>query len=136
MKSQKSTLANKVARKWHQIDVSKKPLGRVSTEIASLLRGKHKRDFTPFMDMGDFVVAINADNLQFTGRKVEQKRYFRHSGYLGGIKSIALKDLLPKRPEEVLKRAVISMIDNVKFRKAMMARLKVVKGSKHDYKIS
>jgi large subunit ribosomal protein L13 len=135
MKSQKLTLANKVVRKWHQIDVSTKPMGRVATEIANLLRGKHKRDFTPHVDMGDYVVAINAGNLKLTGRKVAQKMYYRHSGYLGGIKSTALKDLIVKSPEDVLKRAVFIMIDDLKFRKKIMARLKIVRDSKHDYKI-
>ena len=136
MKSQSITLAKKVERKWHQIDLSKKTMGRAASEIASLLRGKHKRDFTPHVDMGDYVVAVNADKLKFTGRKVAQKQYFRHSGYLGGLKTENLKDLIIKNPEEVLKRAVFSMVDDLKFRKKIMSRLKVVKGEKHEYKIS
>ena len=136
MKSQSITLPKTVTRKWHQIDVSKKPLGRVASDIAVLLRGKHKRDFTPHMDMGDYVVAVNVDHLKFTGRKVEQKKYFRHSGYLGGIKSKTLKNVLQAHPEEVLKKAVFSMIDNLKFRKKIMSRLKAVKGEKHEYKIN
>jgi len=135
MKSQTSTLATKVQRKWHEIDASQKSMGRVATEIANLLRGKHKRNFTPHMDMGDFVVAINADKLKFTGRKVAQKQYFHHSGYLGGLRTTNMKDLLQKNPEEVLKKAVFNMLDNLKFRKALMARLKIVKDSKHDFKI-
>jgi large subunit ribosomal protein L13 len=135
MKSQYITLPKTVARKWHQVDVSKQTLGRASSEIANFLRGKHKRDFTPNMDMGDFVVAINVDKLKFTGRKISQKVYYRHSGYLGGIKQTALKDLLVKNPEEVLKKAVFSMIDDIKFRKKIMSRLKIVKGEKHTYKI-
>ncbi len=136
MKSQITTLANKVSRKWHQVDVSKEPMGRVATHIANLLRGKHKRDFTPHVDMGDYVIAINAGHLKLTGRKVAQKKYYRHSGYLGGIKSTALKDLIIKNPEDVLKRAVFSMIDDLKFRKQIMSRLKIVKGDKHDYKVT
>ena len=135
MKSQHITIPKTVTRKWHQIDVSKKPLGRVSTEIANLLRGKGKRDFTPHMDMGDFVVAVNAGNLKFSGRKVAQKMYYHHSGYLGGIKETALKDLLPKDPADVLKRAVFSMLDDVRFRKTMMSRLKIVLDEKHTFKI-
>ena len=135
MKSQSLTLPAKVKRQWHQIDVSKKPMGRVATEIANLLRGKHKRDFVPYVDMGDYVVAINAGDLKFTGRKVAQKKYYRHSGYLGGIKETALKDLIITKPEEVLKKAVFSMIDDLKFRKTIMARLKIVKDDKHDFKI-
>ena len=135
MKPQSSTLPKKVVRKWHQIDVSAKPLGRAATEIANLIRGKHKRDFTPHVDMGDYVVAINAGNLKLSGRKVAQKVYYHHSGYLGGIKKVAMKDLIQKSPEEVLKKAVFSMIDDIRFRKALMARLKIVKDDKHDYKI-
>lgn len=117
------------------MDASKKSMGRVASDIASLLRGKHKRDFTPHMDMGDFVVATNVDNLRFTGRKVEQKKYYRHSGYLGGLKVASMKTELQKHPEEVLKRAVFNMIDDLKFRKKLMSRLKVVKGSQHTYKV-
>src|SRR5271170_6366486 len=100
MKSPSTTLASKVQRKWHQVDVSKKPLGRAASEIANLLRGKHKRDFAPHVDMGDYVVAINAGNLKLTGRKVAQKVYYHHSGYLGGIRETALKDLIQKNPED------------------------------------
>ncbi len=136
MHSQKLTLPNKVVRKWHQIDVSKFSMGRTATQIANLLRGKHKRDFVPHVDMGDYVVAINAGHLKLTGRKVAQKKYYHHSGYLGGIREIALKDLIQKNPEDVLKRAVFSMIDDIKFRKKIMARLKIVKGDKHEFKIN
>jgi large subunit ribosomal protein L13 len=135
MQSQRLTLPKTVTRKWHQVDVSKQTLGRAASEIANLLRGKHKRDFTPHMDMGDFVVAVNVDKLKFTGRKIDQKVYYRHSGYLGGIKQTALKDLLKRDPEEVLKKAVFSMIDDIKFRKKIMSRLKIVQGEKHSYKI-
>jgi len=135
MKSQSITLPKIVTRKWHQVDVSKQTLGRTASEIANFLRGKHKRDFTPHMDMGDFVVAVNVDKLKFTGRKIDQKVYYRHSGYLGGIKQTALKDLLKRDPEEVLKKAVFSMIDDIKFRKKIMSRLKIVKGDKHNYSI-
>jgi len=135
MKSQSITLPKIVTRKWHQVDVSKTTLGRAASEIANFLRGKHKRDFTPHMDMGDFVVAVNVDKLKFSGRKIDQKVYYRHSGYLGGIKQTALKDLLKRDPEEVLKKAVFSMIDDIKFRKKIMSRLKIVKGDKHSYNI-
>ena len=135
MKAQSITLPKQITRRWHQVDVSQKPMGRTASEIANLLRGKHKRDFTHHMDMGDYVVAINADKLKFTGRKVAQKKYYRHSGYLGGLKTTALKDLIQKSPEEVLKRAVFSMIDDLKFRKKIMSRLKVVRGKDHSIKI-
>ena len=135
MKSQKLTLPVKVVRKWHEIDLSKLSMGRAATQIANLLRGKHKRDFMPHVDMGDYVVAINVDKMKLTGRKVAQKNYYHHSGYLGGLRTLALKDLIQKSPEDVVKRAVFSMIDDIKFRKTIMARLKIVKGQKHDYKV-
>jgi large subunit ribosomal protein L13 len=137
MKSQKVTLpkTSEVKRLWYEIDASGKSMGRVATDIANLLRGKHKRNFVPHMDMGDFVVATNVDKLKFTGRKLEQKKYYRHSGYLGGIKSTVLKDELVRRPDQVLKRAVLNMIDDLKFRKKLVSRLKVVKGTDHTFKI-
>lgn len=135
MKSQKITLPKTIKRTWFEVDASSKTVGRVATEIAIILRGKSKRDFTPHMDMGDFVIATNVDKLKFTGRKLDQKTYYRHSGYLGGIKATALKDLLARKPEDVLKKAVFSMLDDVKFRKAMMARLKLVKGTAHAYQV-
>ncbi len=135
MKAQSITLPKTVKRQWFEIDASKKPMGRVATEVANLLRGKHKREFTPHMDMGDFVVVTNTGSMKFSGRKVEQKEYFRHSGYLGGIKSTTLKVLLQKDPEEVFKKAVYSMLDDVRFRKTMMSRMKTVKDKAHTYKI-
>ncbi len=137
LKNQKISLpkVSEVTRTWHQIDASGLPMGRVATQIANLLRGKHKRNFTPHMDMGDFVVAINVDKLKFTGRKVEQKKYYHHSGYLGGLKTKTLRDENIRNPEKVLQRAVFSMIDDIKFRKKLVSRLKLIKGDKHTYKI-
>ena len=138
MKSQRTTLPNPkaVARTWYEVDASSMPMGRLASHIAQKLRGKHKRDFTPHMDMGDFVVAINVDKLKLTGRKIQQKIYFRHSGYLGGLKKKFLKDEIIRNPEFVLRTAVREMIDDVKFRNKMMSRLKVVKGDKHTYTTS
>jgi large subunit ribosomal protein L13 len=128
-------LPKTVIRTWHEVDASKASMGRVATEIANFLRGKHKRDFTPHMDMGDFVVATNVDKLKFTGRKVEQKKYYHHSGYLGGLKTKSLKDELQRRPENVLRVAVREMLDDVKFRKKLLSRLKIVSGPTHTFKI-
>lgn len=135
LKTQKITLPKTVTRKWHEIDAASAPMGRVATQIANLLRGKNKRDFTPHMDMGDFVVVTNVDKLKFTGRKIEQKKYYHHSGFLGGLKTKTLKDEIVRSPETVLKKAVFSMLDEVKFRKTMMSRMKVVKGTSHTFKI-
>lgn len=133
LKNQKITLPKTVTRAWHEIDVSNQSMGRVATQIANLLRGKHKRDFTPHMDMGDFVVAVNVDKMKFTGRKIEQKKYYSHSGYLGGLKTKTLKDEIVRSPETVLRKAVWSMIDDIKFRKTILSRLKMVKGTTHSY---
>ncbi len=137
LKNQKISLpkVNEVTRTWYQVDASGQPMGRVATKIANLIRGKHKRNFTPHMDMGDFVVAVNVDKLKFTGRKIDQKKYYSHSGYLGGLKTKTLKDEIVRSPEKVLQRAVFSMIDDIKFRKKLVSRLKLVKGDKHTYKI-
>lgn len=135
IKGQKITVPTTITRNWHEIDASSMPMGRVATQIANWLRGKHKRDFTPHMDMGDFVVATNVDKLKFTGRKIDQKKYYHHSGYLGGLKTKTLKDEIVRSPETVLKKAVFSMIDDIKFRKTIMSRMKVVKGTSHTYKI-
>ncbi len=133
LKNQKITLPKTVTRVWHEVDASSAPMGRVATQIANLLRGKNKRDFTPHMDMGDFVVVTNVDKMKFTGRKIEQKKYYHHSGYLGGLKTKTLKDEIVRSPETVLRKAVFSMIDDVKFRKAILARMKMVKGTDHTY---
>ncbi len=137
MKPQKITLPkqSEITRTWYQIDASGLPMGRIATKIANVLRGKHKRNFTPHMDMGDFVVAVNVDKLKFTGRKIDQKKYYSHSGYLGGLKTKTLKDEIVRNPESILRKAVFSMLDEVKFRKTMVSRLKLVKGDKHAYKI-
>lgn len=137
MKTQKVTIpkVSDITRAWYEIDASKNSMGRVATEIANILRGKHKRNFTAHMDMGDFVVATNVDKLKFTGRKIDQKKYYHHSGYIGGLKTKFLKDELERNPEQVLRRAVFSMIDEVKFRKTILSRLKLVKGTEHTFNI-
>lgn len=114
-------------RKTHTIDATDKILGRLAVEIAVLLRGKHKPDFAPNKDMGDIVVVKNIENLRFDEKKMEQKKYYRHSGYLGGIKEISLKDLFKKDPEKVLKKAVFGMLPKNKLRPLMIKRLKIEK---------
>ncbi len=111
-------------RETHTIDASGKILGRLATEIAVLLRGKHKPDFMPHKEMGDFVVVRNISQLKVTGKKMEQKTYFRHSGYLGSGKEIPLKVLFEKDPREVLKMAVYGMLPKNKLRPIQIKRLK------------
>ncbi len=135
MKIQKSYIPKKTERVWVQVDASADSLGRVATKIANLLRGKHKRDFTPHIDGGDFVVAINAGRMKITGKKVQQKVYRRYSGYPGGLRTKPMKNILSEKPEEVLRRAVFNMLDDNKLRKTAMRRLKIAAGSSHEFKI-
>ncbi|MBL7150028.1 MAG: 50S ribosomal protein L13 [Candidatus Pacebacteria bacterium] len=112
-------------RKTHIIDATGKVLGRLAAEIAILLRGKHKPDFVPYKDTGDFVVVKNINKIKFTGKKIEKKKYFRHSGYLGSLKEIPLKTLFKKDPSKVLQRAVFGMLPKNKLRAKMIKRLKI-----------
>ncbi len=111
-------------REIHTIDATGKILGRLATEIAVLLRGKYKPEFVPYKDMGDFVVVKNVDKIKVTGKKIEKKKYYRHSGYLGGLKEIPLKKLFEKNPAEVLRKAVWGMLPNNKLRPEQIKRLK------------
>ena len=112
-------------RKTHTIDATNKVLGRLASEIAILLRGKHKPDFLPYKDMGDFVIVKNVEKLKITGKKVEQKKYFHHREYLGGVKEIPLKKLFKENPAEVLRKAVLGMLPKTKLRARQIKRLKI-----------
>jgi len=112
-----------IERKQHKIDVAGKAVGRVASEIALILRGKNKPEFEPQMDCGDIVEVVGIKELTFTGKKLEQKKYFRYSGYPGGLKETKLSDLNKTRPAEVLRRAVREMLPPVKFRDNMLKRL-------------
>jgi len=114
-------------RQTHTIDATGKVLGRLATEIAILLRGKHKPDFVPYRDMGDFVLIKNVDKMKFSGKKMEQKIYYRHSGYLGKLKETPLKKIFEVRPDEVLKKAVFGMLPKNKLRAKQIKRLKTEK---------
>ncbi|HEX5430153.1 MAG TPA: 50S ribosomal protein L13 [Patescibacteria group bacterium] len=124
-----------IRRTWYEADASKFTLGRLATRVASILRGKHRVDFTPHMDVGDFVVVKNAEKVQFTGRKLDQKKYFRFSGYPGGLYTKTLKERMEKEPEKVIRDAVYNMIDKNRLRTPILRRLKVVRGDKHDFKV-
>jgi len=112
-------------RKTHTIDATNKVLGRLATQIAVLLRGKHKPDFAPNKDAGDFVVIENVDKIKLTGKKLKQKIYYHHTGYLGSLKETPLKKLFGKKPGEVLKRAVFGMLPKNKLRAKQIKRLKI-----------
>ena len=122
-----------VERKWYVIDAQDKALGRVATEVARILRGKHKPIFTPHVDTGDFVIVLNAQKILLTGNKAEQKFYYRHSGYPGGIKAVSYGELLKKKPQKVMELAVKGMLPHNKLGSAMFKKLKVYAGNQHPH---
>jgi large subunit ribosomal protein L13 len=122
-----------IVQKWWLVDADGRILGRMATEIADLIRGKKKPQFTSHLDTGDFVVVINAEKIKVTGRKLEQKKYYSHSLYPGGIKEEVLKDLLAKKPEEVIKKAVWGMVPKGKLGRALYKKLKVYRGPSHPH---
>ncbi len=122
-----------VARQWVLLDATDMVLGRLAVQVASILRGKTKPEFTPHTDVGDFVVIINADKVRVTGNKLEQKTYYHHSGYMGGIKSATMKEILGKKPEDVIKRAVKGMLPKNSLGRAMFKKLKVYTGANHPH---
>ncbi|OQY49125.1 MAG: 50S ribosomal protein L13 [Anaerolineaceae bacterium 4572_78] len=122
-----------VERKWHVVDAQGKTLGRLATEIASRLRGKHKPIFTPHVDCGDYIIVINAEKVHVTGRKLDQKIYYRHSGYPGGLKQITLRDQLKKFPVRVIESAVKGMLPKNRLGRKMYKKLKVYAGSTHPH---
>ena len=122
-----------VERRWHVIDAAGRPLGRIATEVATLLRGKHKPTFSPFADVGDYVVVINADRVEVTGRKRESKFYHSHSGYPGGLHSTSLGQLLATRPERVIEKAVRGMLPKSRLGRKQFTHLRVYRGADHPH---
>ncbi len=122
-----------VDRKWYLVDARDKVLGRLATQIAMRLRGKHKPIFTPHADTGDFIVVINADKVKLTGRKWDQKIYYRHSGYMGGLKQITAKDLRRKKPEDILRFAVKGMLPKNSLGRRQLKKLKIYAGPDHPH---
>ncbi len=120
-------------KKWYIIDGEGKTVGRLSTKIAMILRGKDKPQFTPHADIGDFVIVVNADKVKFTGKKWEQKKYYWHTGYPGGIKSITADDLMKKKPGEIIRKAVWGMLPKNKMQDKLISRLKVYAGNEHPH---
>jgi large subunit ribosomal protein L13 len=134
IKTTKMVNSSEVKRDWILIDASSKPFGRIVTEIATLLRGKHKPSFTPNVDCGDYVVVINAKDVIFTGtNKKEQKVYHRHTGYFGGVKSEKLGELIEKNPEKLFKLATRGMLPKTTLGRAMLKKLKVYDGAEHPH---
>jgi len=124
---------HQIERQWHVIDAADRPLGRVATQVATLLRGKHKPVFHPSQDVGDYVVVVNAGKVAVTGKKLEQKIYYRHSGYLGGLKETSLKEMLAKRPERVIEHAVRGMLPKNSLGRTQYRHLRVYAGADHPH---
>ncbi|HER62398.1 MAG TPA: 50S ribosomal protein L13 [Desulfobacteraceae bacterium] len=122
-----------IKRSWFVVDLEDKVLGRVATEIARVLRGKHKPVFTPSVDTGDFVIVLNADKVKLTGNKMADKFYHRHTGYPGGLRSVNAEKLLASKPEELIKKAVKGMLPKNKLGRQMFRKLKVYAGSDHPH---
>jgi large subunit ribosomal protein L13 len=122
-----------VDRAWHVVDAESKVLGRLATRVADVLRGKHKPIFTPYVDAGDFVVVINAEKVHLTGTKMENKKYYRHSGYPGGLKVTTPAELLRKNPEAIIMNAVKGMLPKTKLGRQQLKKLKVYAGKDHPH---
>lgn len=122
-----------VTREWFLVDAENKVLGRVATEIASILRGKKKPIFTPSVDTGDFVIVVNADKIALTGKKMTDKIYHSHSGFPGGIKSISAEKLMVQKPDQILRKAVKGMLPKNKLARHMLKKLKVYSGATHPH---
>jgi len=122
-----------VRRDWYVVDATNKTLGRLSTEIASRLRGKHKPEYTPHVDTGDYIVVVNAEKVRVTGNKLQDKMYHHHTGYIGNLKSIPLQKMLDEHPERVIEKAVKGMLPRGSLGRQMYAKLKVFAGPEHTH---
>jgi len=120
-------------RNWLVVDAAGKTLGRLATQVADVLRGKRKPTYTPHVDVGDFVVVVNAEKIRVTGNKLADKRYYRHSGYPGGLKSRTLQEMLDRRPEEVIRKAVRGMMPRNRLARKQITKLKVYAGPDHPH---
>ena len=131
----KSFMAKKdeVTRRWFVVDAQGKVLGRLASRIAMVLRGKNKPQFSPYLDTGDFVVVLNAEQVRLTGHKLDQKKYYRHSGYPGGLKETSVRQLLAKKPEEILRHAVRGMLPKNSLGRQQLKKLKIYVGAEHPH---
>jgi large subunit ribosomal protein L13 len=128
-----SAKSHEVRRDWYVVDASGRTLGRLATEIAHRLRGKHKPQYTPHVDTGDFIVVVNAQNIRVTGNKLKDKRYYRHTGYIGNLKTERLEDVLASAPERVLQTAVKGMLPRNPLGRQMLKKLKIFAGPEHNH---
>lgn len=123
-----------IERRWYVVDAKDAVLGRLATKIATYLRGKNKPVFTPNVDTGDFIIVINAEKIRLTGRKLDNKVYYHHTGYIGGIKAQTAKTMIDKSPEKIIEKAVWGMLPKNTLGKQMLKKLKVYKGAEHPHK--
>ena len=128
-----SAKPGEITREWYLVDAEGKTLGRLATQIADTLRGKRKPQFTPHVDTGDFVIVVNPEKIQVTGNKLDQKRYYRHSGYPGGLRSRTLREQLDRRPTEVLRVAVKGMLPKNRLARQQITKLKIYAGPEHPH---
>jgi len=128
-----SAKAEEIERTWYVVDAEGKTLGRLATEVARILRGKHKPIYTPHVDTGDYVIIINAEKIRVTGKRLDQKIYYRHSGYMGGLKETSLRTMLDKHPERVLQLAVKGMMPKNRLGRKMYKKLKVYAAPDHPH---
>ncbi len=122
-----------IERRWYVIDAAGRPLGRVATVVSRLLQGKHKPEYTPFLDVGDHVIVINAARIVLTGRKLDQKIYYRHTGWPRGLRAMSYREFLRTRPERVMEKAVRGMLPKTALGRAMMGKLRVYRGAEHPH---
>ena len=127
------TKPGSVEQKWYIVDAEGKTLGRLSSQVAAILRGKHKPQYSPSVDVGDYVIVVNAEKVHVTGRKMQQKKYYRHSGYPGGLTEITLADQLERHPTRVIKAAVRGMLPRNRLGRKMFKKLKVYAGPEHPH---
>jgi large subunit ribosomal protein L13 len=133
--TQKSYLAKneEIERKWYVVDATGMSLGRLASQVAKILQGKHKPTYTPHVDTGDYVIVINAEKIVLTGKKLTQKKYYRHTGYPGGLKEQTAKEILEKYPERLIEKAVKGMLPSTTLGRHMFKKLKVYSGSNHPH---
>ena len=131
----KTFMANpaKIDRKWYGVDAEGKTLGRLASEVAKVLRGKNKPEYTPHVDTGDYVIVVNAEKIHVTGKKLDQKIYYHHTGYVGGLKETKYRKLLAEKPEFAIRRAVVGMLPKGPLGRQMAKKLKVYAGPNHDH---
>lgn len=125
--------ASSVERKWYVVDASQYTLGRLTSQVAAVLRGKNKPEYTPNLDLGDYVIVINAEKVKLTGKKLDQKIYYNHSDYPGGMRETTLREMLEKKPEDVIKLAVKGMLPKGPLGRSMITKLHVYAGDKHPH---